>query len=66
MFPNVIMVVAGLFQRLFAVFEAVVSTNLHELFVDVIIPRTIARLESITQVRDRNLGFKKFNESIKS
>ena len=39
--------------------EAVVSTNLHGLFVDRIIPQTIALYKSITQVRDRSLGFEK-------
>ena len=37
----------------------VLSTNLHGLFVDRIIPQTIALYKSITQVRDRSLGFEK-------
>ena len=46
-------------NRVQAALLGVVSTNLHGLFVDRIIPRTIAHLKSITQVRDRSLGFEK-------
>ena len=47
-------------------FLAVVSTNLHGLFVDRIIPQTIALYKSITQVRDRSLGFEKKKKSKRS
>ena len=46
-------------QMLVTTTDAVVSTNLHGLFVDRNIPQTIALFKSITQVRDRSLGFEK-------
>ena len=46
--------------------QTVVSMNLHGLFVDRIIPQTIALYKSITQVRDRSLRFEKKKKSKRS